>query len=681
MHSESSSSNYSRFALWLVAFVVAATSFVDIASAQPTERVVAADVSSLSRVIDSGGAFTTFRGEAPLLEAMKDAGFNTVRLRLWVDPADGYSDLNDVVEIAGVAHAAGLDVWLNIHYSDLWADPGTQTKPAAWQTLTFPELVQHVRQYTRDTVSTFEFAGIPLALVQIGNEVQDGMLWPDGQISVSGYTPLVTLLESCIAGLRDADLSRQPYVIIHSGGPAPASFFFDELESRDVEYDIAAISYYPYFHGTLSDFEHGLAQLVATSDKQIMIAEIGYPWTFEFGDGQNNIVGDTSVPADVLAAYPANPAGQAAYVEEIWDTVISLPENRGLGVAYWEPAWLPGVVGGSALENLALFDFGGGALPAFYKFGTAASPVDGFGIGVDPVYAPPVAVQTLQPARPLVRQLDALFVSQVSGGLLIGIPGNIEADAGSLFLFIDTDAGSGMETLSMPHGLQNGWSALDGLDFDDTFAPELAVAITLADESLFADLFDLSGASATFSYLGTAPVDGGKQPLLYGANPAGIEAAYCSLNSAGIGAACGRPLSATDGLEVFLPRSVLAEGLSSVSRVGLGVCYITREGNASLQWLPALPESVVGPLDVSGLDLGQIPGEQHVWASLASDPRRPVQRAIADLNGDGATDEHDIAILISELGDGRRSGDVNADGILDFFDVVMLLRLIDDHCD
>ncbi|MEM1185338.1 MAG: glycosyl hydrolase 53 family protein [Planctomycetota bacterium] len=656
-----------------------------VAVGQPTERLVAADISSISRVRDSGGVFSTFRGQTELVEAMKDAGYNTVRLRVWVDPEERYSELDDALTIATAADAAGLDVWLNLHFSDTWADPGQQTKPAAWAGLSFEELVAQVRMYTMQTVEAFEAAGLPLTYIQLGNEIQDGMLWPDGQISVNGYGPFIELLGAAIDGLKQADLVRDPYVIVHSGGPIAAPSFFDELDARGVAYDIAAISYYPYFHGVVANLESALVDLVGRTDKPLLIAEIGYPWTFGFGDGVTNLVGSASIPPGVLSQFPATPAGQAAYVDAVWNIADAVPDGRGIGVAYWEPAWLPGVVGGSALENLALFNFGGTALPAFDGFAHGASPVDGQRLGLDPIYAPPLAVQTRDPAvssdQETQTRLDTLFASQAAGDLWLAVSGRLETDAGTLFIFIDADPSAGNDTLSLPPDLQNGWSALDGLRFDVGFAPELAVALTPFGSTVFVDLFDLSGATAAFSYLGSTPIGGGDRPLQFGSNPLGLRVAYDDSGAAGANdMGCSRPLGSTRGIEVHLPRGLFSRTLSAESVIGVSAFFVIRTGVSPTQWLPAVPGSVEQPLDVSGLDLRDVGGLQHVITSLDADTRGPAVRATADLNGDGVENPEDMLTLLTEFARGRRFADINADGALDFFDVLDALTLLDDPC-
>ncbi|MEM9064794.1 MAG: glycosyl hydrolase 53 family protein [Planctomycetota bacterium] len=650
------------------------------AAAQPLERVVAADISSVSRVADSGRTYSTFRGQTPLADAMKDVGYNTVRLRLWVDPTEGYSDLDDVLRVASEADAAGLDIWLNLHYSDSWADPGQQTKPAAWQSLNFLQLSDRIRTYTRDVAESFEAEGIPLTFVQVGNEIQDGMLWPDGQISQNGYGPFVTLLEAAIDGLNTAVLTRHPYVIIHSGGPGPAPSFFGELEGRGVDYDIAAISYYPYFHDEIANLENGLDQVLQSTDKPVIVAEIGYPWTFGFADGTTNLVGSQSIPDDVVNEYPATPAGQAAYIERVWQITRALGDDRGLGVAYWEPAWLPNVTGGSALENLALFGFNGSALPSFELFSRASSPVDGRGLGVDPVFSPPIAVQSLPPADPLVLQLDALYASHSAGGLHLGVSGNIESNTGTLFVFIDSIADVGTDTLAIPPDLQNGWSALDGLQFDPGFKPDSAIAVTVFDGSVFIDRFDLIGPLASFSYLGTVPLNANEPSLANGSNPTGIEAAVDNTNTDGIGGICARPLTATSGLELFLPRNTFDQPLDPGDTVGLSVLFLSREGELSTQWLPPLPDSVSAVLSPTGLNLGDLPALQYVQVTLDTDARRSPALATGDLNGDGQTDSMDVGQAISSIEAGQRAGDANGDGMVDFFDLLYILTLIDSVC-
>ncbi|MBU1676132.1 arabinogalactan endo-1,4-beta-galactosidase, partial [bacterium] len=338
-----------------------------------------ADISFLPQIEDNGGAYTDGGEPDDLFAILAGHGVNTIRLRLWHTPTEGYCDLDDTLAMARRAHAAGLDLLLDFHYSDTWADPGRQDKPDAWAALPFATLVDSVRVRTRDVLLALRAQGTPPALVQLGNEITPGMLWDDGRVGGAFDTPeqwaqLAQLLGAARDGVSDAFTPAPgPEIMIHSdrgGDNGGCRWFFGNLLAQGFDFEIIGLSYYPWWHGTLADLEFNLDDLAVRYGKDIVLAEVAYPWTLGWFDDTHNPVG---LPEHLLPGYPDTPAGQRAFMETIFALVADAPDGRGRGVFYWAPEWITTPTFGSAWENLALFDETGEVLPALEAFLPATS--------------------------------------------------------------------------------------------------------------------------------------------------------------------------------------------------------------------------------------------------------------------------------------------------------------------
>ncbi len=322
-----------------------------------------ADVSSFPQIESAGGVYKLGALPTDPLVAMRSAGLNLVRLRVWHTPAGGWCGTSQTLALAQRAHAAGLATMLCIHYSDTWADPGQQSIPAAWQGMSDATLAQAVESYTRALVEAMDAQGTPARLVQVGNETTDGMLWPSGRISERGWDPFVTLLNAGIRGVRTANLSSPPpNILIHidrGGDNATSRWYFDALTARNVDFDAIALSYYPWWHGPLAAMSANVTDLAARYAKPVMIVETAYPFTLSWNDNTNNIIG---TPSQLAAGYAASIGGQGAFLGGVSNAVRAIPNARGLGVCAWgaELISAPGL--GSSWENAALFDFQGNLL-------------------------------------------------------------------------------------------------------------------------------------------------------------------------------------------------------------------------------------------------------------------------------------------------------------------------------
>ncbi|MFH1502769.1 MAG: glycosyl hydrolase 53 family protein [Candidatus Eisenbacteria bacterium] len=362
-------------------------------------RVVGADLSFVPELQSLGAEFRVGGEPVDPLEAFHDHGHRLVRLRLWHTPDEPWQGLDATVAHAVAAKLAGHEIMLDIHYSDTWADPAHQTKPAAWQSLAFPALVDSVYAYTNAVIRRFRDEGVVPSYVQIGNEISSGLLWSDGRVGGAWDTPgqwdkLGTLLSTGAAAVRDSlDPSERPLIVIHvdnGGSNGLCRWFFDNVVAEGVDFDIIAVSFYPWWHGTLPELEYNLHDLAATYGKGLMVVETAYPWTLDWYDGVHNFVGS----ADQLhPGYPASPEGQLAFLEDLLDVVEGVPGDLGLGVIYWEPGFLSVPGGpGNPYENLTLFDFDGDALPglSYALFWGTDVPGGDDGHGLAPLLSPGV---------------------------------------------------------------------------------------------------------------------------------------------------------------------------------------------------------------------------------------------------------------------------------------------------
>ena len=277
--------------------------------------VKGADVSWVTEMEAAGRKFyNTAGGETELMALLKSLGMNTVRLRVWVDPVNGYNNQADVVAKAVRAKALGLAVMIVFHYSDTWADPGKQGKPAAWGSLDFAGLKAALAAHTTSVLNALKVAGVNPGWVSVGNETNDGMLWPDGKAStnMAGFAQLVN------AGY-DASKAVFPEakVIVHVSNGFNNSLFrwvFDGLKSNGAKWDVIGMSLYPGpadWSALTAQCLTNMNDMVTRYNKEIMICEVGMSW-------------------DQATA-------SKAFISDLITKVKSLPGNKGLGVLYWEP--------------------------------------------------------------------------------------------------------------------------------------------------------------------------------------------------------------------------------------------------------------------------------------------------------------------------------------------------------
>ncbi|MGC4068383.1 MAG: arabinogalactan endo-1,4-beta-galactosidase [Polyangiaceae bacterium] len=356
---------------------------IELVAGEAKLEVLGADVSSLTKSEDLGGRYFDEdshecrghdRGSA--LDILEDHGMSHVRLRVWVDPADGYHDEAEVREMAWRAHVQGLKTLLDLHFSDTWADPGHQSKPSAWANYTQEQLTQAVYDHAYATCRAAKVFGRGPAMVQIGNELNAGMLWPDGHTwNPPNWDNLAGFLKAGYAAVKACSPSTKVVLHLANGGDNGAfRWWFDNITSRGVPFDVIAASYYGYWHGSLGDLQWNLNDMASRYGKEVMVAETAYPFTLSDADGWGNIIGTTD---QLVAGYPATEAGQAANFRDVLSIVRAVPGGKGLGAFYWDATWtaVPGngwdpadANSGNAWENQAMFDFEGRVLPVADEF-------------------------------------------------------------------------------------------------------------------------------------------------------------------------------------------------------------------------------------------------------------------------------------------------------------------------
>ncbi len=303
-----------------------------------------ADVGWLTEMEAAGVKFYSTAGtQTECIALLKSLGMNSIRLRVWVNPAAGWNNAADVVTKAVRAKNMGMRVMIDFHYSDDWADPGKQTKPAAWAALDFATLKTSLATHTTDVLNQLKTAGVTPEWVQVGNETNDGMLWPDGRASTN-MTNFAQLVNAGYDAVKSVFPSAK--VIVHLSNGYDNSLFrwmFDGLRTNAAKYDVIGMSLYPSWAGTgwavaNQNCLNNMNDMISRYNKEVMIVEVGMPW--------DNATECKNFLADIIAK------GK------------SVANKKCLGVLYWEP---------QAYNN-----WKGYTLGAFYNNGKPSVALDAF---------------------------------------------------------------------------------------------------------------------------------------------------------------------------------------------------------------------------------------------------------------------------------------------------------------
>jgi arabinogalactan endo-1,4-beta-galactosidase len=340
------------------------------------EFLIGADISALTVLEEEGAVYRQNDKPDDLIAILKDNGFNTIRLRLFVNPNKKGAVTNDLpytLDLAKRAKAGGMKLLLNFHYSDTWADPKQQTKPKAWENMPFEELKQTVQSYTASVIEAFKKENVLPDIVQIGNEITPGMLWPDGKVSEKQdneiqWEKFCSLLKAGIAGVRSAAPDANLKIMIHvdqGGKKSVTQWFFSKINKYQVPYDIVGVSYYPWWHGTIKDLKENLNYIATELKKDVVVVETAYPHT-------KDVDWHGHPPAGKLQ-FPLTPKGQYDMLRKVTKALLETPDKRGIGVFYWFPESVPVAKQHTWMAGAsALFDSKGNALPGIHAFKDAA---------------------------------------------------------------------------------------------------------------------------------------------------------------------------------------------------------------------------------------------------------------------------------------------------------------------
>ena len=326
-----------------------------------TPFLAGGDVSEIPQVEAQGGTYSYHGRQNDPLKILKQAGWNFIRLRVWNEPRDGYCDKAHTLAMAKRVKAAGMTLSIDFHYSDWWADPGKQNKPKAWKDHNIDQLAEDVRAYTKDVVGALVEQGTPPYMVQIGNEIIGGMLWPEGKLNSNDpkqWQALTKLVNAGVEGVRRAQGKNKILTMVHldrGGSNKDSRWWLDNALKHGMQFDTIGQSFYPWWHGTLKELESNLVDLHWRYKKDIYITEVAYPWTLDSKRGPGFAYRD-----DLKTKYPATPEGQAAFLQEVVD--IS-KRAHCKGILYWAPTWISTKKEHIPWSNMALFNDKGEALP------------------------------------------------------------------------------------------------------------------------------------------------------------------------------------------------------------------------------------------------------------------------------------------------------------------------------
>lgn len=361
------------------------------------------DISTYFEELEHGAEYFRDGKKVDPIDLFRANGVDCIRIRLWTDPQSedgepylgGNCDLQNFFRLADLAKEKGFSILLDFHYSDFWADPSKQTVPKSWRGLTFEQMEKKVYDYTVEVLRAARERNIDISMIQVGNEITNGMLWPFGRLtehpdgSRSNYENLIRLIR---AGCRGCcEVYPDARIILHlerSYDQAVYHEFFSHMVEAEVDFDSIGFSYYPYWHGTFAQF-FANADMCKKFGKQLIVVEVGYAFTLEDyieneHGGAGLVVSKDNVASFAFREeYPISEKGQALFIKRF----LELAGEHGFdAVFWWEPLWIPGegicwaskagqaYIGESGKPtrnewaNQCLFDYSGNLLEAFDAF-------------------------------------------------------------------------------------------------------------------------------------------------------------------------------------------------------------------------------------------------------------------------------------------------------------------------
>lgn len=346
-----SGNKYIPGSIFLISLISILSMIPNLSSGQ--EYAIGADLSFLKSTEDGGHVFKENNVPKPGLQIFTDHGYNWIRLRLFHSPTNLPNNLEYTIALAKSAKELGMKFLLDYHYSDTWADPGKQFIPKAWNGMSHKELVKAVFDYSRETIIAFRKAGVMPDMVQPGNEVINGMMWPDGKLP-ENWDNFAELVRAGINGvMAGCDTADRPAIMIHidqGGNMTRTKYFFDKFNSYGIDYDYIGQSYYPWWHGSLLDLRENMIFMAEIYKKPIMLVEVAY----------------CSTPTEYRnkpAPFPETPEGQREFLDAVNSIVLQTPDNLGRGIFWWEPATPPRGIG-----SRDFFDDEGNVLPVITVF-------------------------------------------------------------------------------------------------------------------------------------------------------------------------------------------------------------------------------------------------------------------------------------------------------------------------
>ncbi|MBQ9263458.1 MAG: glycosyl hydrolase 53 family protein, partial [Clostridia bacterium] len=321
----------------------------------PDDFIFGMDASSVIALEDSGVRYFDFDGnEADVFQVLSDNGMTHIRVRVWNHPYDGEGhgygggncDIEKAVRIGQRATKYGMKLIVDFHYSDFWADPSKQMAPLDWQGMEIEEKTESVYAYTVDCLNQLKAAGVDVGMVQVGNETNN---WLCGEKT---WFNIQYLMQAGARATRET--YPQALVALHFANPEKEgsyATYAKKMAYYNVDYDVFATSYYPYWHGTLDNLANVLTEIADTYGKKVMVMETSYAYTGADSDFFGNTIGDGGA---VVKDYPFTIQGQANAIRNVTDTIVNRTHN-GIGVVYWEGTWIT-VGGASREENSALWE-------------------------------------------------------------------------------------------------------------------------------------------------------------------------------------------------------------------------------------------------------------------------------------------------------------------------------------